>query len=748
MKKLKQRVTLKRRRRNKMRHSHKMQQGGIGLMKKLSNPVAAYQLSRENKEKEGLKTNQIIELPENTDINDLIRIADKNLSPKIYRDASDIMIRTKKELAFTDWRNWGKEDTKINKNLMHYFTAYNKIAQILTLQKMKQLTIINDNDPAKINNSVKPLFDFFCEYIIVIGHILESIQEQQNKYNILKILYDHRNNGTLKDAIKDTQLLSETEGLKNMSLKEGIKKYSINTLKLELGSTEEKLIRLNDLINKNNEDIAAFNTGIGNAQSIITEIDQGECVISGIAMSIGKSNVIFDASAAPVVASVNSNASLPLVNSAASSASVVPNVASVVVPNVASSASLPLASAAPNVASSALPPVNAVVAPVVASNVSAASGNASGNASAASAASGVASNINSFNNSRSSSFSSVNTDDSDLNMRLAKLIEDDNELQRRTQLRNQGMNEFDIASSKGGKKNRKRKQRGGGGKDQIIASLNQFVKAATNQIEAQAKIVDIPANESRADQFISRVPSKITPRVVGIVPSQNQGNDDVPVPIFATSPLQGSQPQNIGSLDDIIGRHDAANEKQTALLIAQFEKLAKLIEGRVQGSRGTGEIGTETETNDFGSDSRSVGSNEESGEESKGLSVKLGDLSKLTGDTYVQSVRYLKLLKAIVKKQPDKDGSGGVMTAIDTALELLQALIENGGDIIKINETTKGNLETDNADIVEILFSLLGIGVTTATLGGKRKRKCKRSTIKRMKYRRDKKTKKRPRRRP
>ena len=692
MKKLKQRVTLKRRRRNKMRHSHKMQQGGIGLMKKLSNPVAAYQLSRENKEKEGLKTNQIIELPENTDINDLIRIAYK----------------------------------KINKNLMHYFTAYNKIAQILTLQKMKQLTIINDNDPAKINNSVKPLFDFFCEYIIVIGHILESIQEQQNKYNILKILYDHRNNGTLKDAIKDTQLLSETEGLKNMSLKEGIKKYSINTLKLELGSTEEKLIRLNDLINKNNEDIAAFNTGIGNAQSIITEIDQGECVISGIAMSIGKSNVIFDASAAPVVASVNSNASLPLVNSAASSASVVPNV----------SAASGNASAAPNVASSALPPVNAVVAPVVASNVSAASGNASGNASAASAASGVASNINSFNNSRSSSFSSVNTDDSDLNMRLAKLIEDDNELQRRTQLRNQGMNEFDIASSKGGKKNRKRKQRGGGGKDQIIASLNQFVKAATNQIEAQAGVVDIQANESRADQFISRVPSKITPRVVGIVPSQNQGNDDVPVPIFATSPLQGSQPQNIGSLDDIIGRHDAANEKQTALLIAQFEKLAKLIEGRVQGSRhGTGEIGIETETNDFGSDSRSVDSNEESGEESKGLSVKLGDLSKLTGDTYVQSVRYLKLLKAIIKKQPDKDGSGGVMTAIDTALELLQALIENGGDIIKIDKTTKGNLETDNADIVEILFSLLGIGVTTATLGGKRKRKCKRCTRKRMKYR-------------
>ena len=38
-----------------------------------------------------------------------------------------------------------------------------------------------------------------------------------------------------------------------MSLKEGIKKYSINTLKLELGSTEEKLIRLNDLINKNND---------------------------------------------------------------------------------------------------------------------------------------------------------------------------------------------------------------------------------------------------------------------------------------------------------------------------------------------------------------------------------------------------------------------------------------------------------------------------------------------------------------
>jgi hypothetical protein len=738
MKKLKQRVTLKRRRRNKMRHSHKMQRGGIGLMKKLSNPVAAYQLSRENKEKEGLTANQIIELPENTDINDLIRIADKNLSPKIYRDASDIMIRTKKELAFTDWRNWGKEDTKINKNLMHYFTAYNRIAQILTQQKMKQLTTIKDDDPAKdakINNSVKPLFDFFCEYIIVIGHILESIQEQQNKYNILKILYDHRNNGTLKDAIKDTQLLSETEGLKNMSLKEGIKKYSINTLKLEVGSTEEKLIRLNDLINKNNEDIAAFNTGIGNAQSIITEIDQGECVISGIAMSIGKSNVIFDASAAPVVASVNSNASLPLVNSAASSASVVPNVASL---PVNSNASVPL------VVPNALPLVNASDAFLP---------NVDPNAFGASV---VDSNNNSYDNSRSSSFSSVDTNDPELNMRLNKLIDDDLKeiqklpfIEKKKRLKALGITDEDLPLylySNGGKRNKKRKQRGGG-KDQIIASLNQFVKAATRQIKAQAEagVVDNPM-DSQTTGTAANPTTNPAANTAGIVP-RILHDQSTNVPVFATSPLQGSQPQNIGSLDDIIGRHDAANEKQTALLIAQFEKLAKLIEGRVQGSRGTGEIGIETEQESVVL-SRSVDSNEESGEKSKDLSIKLGDLSKLTGDTYVQSVRYLKLLKAIIEKQPDKDGSGDVMTAIDTALELLKALIDEDNGIIKIDETTKGNLEADNADIVEILFSLLGIGVTTATLGGKRKRKCKRCTRKRMKYRRDKKTKKRPRRRP
>lgn len=289
-----------------------------------------------------------------------------------------------------------------------------------------------------------------------------------------------------------------------------------------------------------------------------------------------------------------------------------------------------------------------------------------------------------------------------------------------------------------------------------MASLSQFVTDASQQIKEQAEagVVDTAITELQDNQTANQTANQhIVPRISHIV-STNTQNQENGVGVFATSPLQGSQPANYGTMEQIIRQHDAANERQTAKLLEQFERLANLIGNRVQGSRGTGEMGTGT--GEMGTErsndvlSRSVDSNEESGEESKGLSVKLGDLSKLTGDTYVQSVRYLKLLKAIVKKQPDKEGSEGVMTAIDTALELLKALIEDG-DIIKIDDPTRQNLETDNADIVEILFSLLGIGLTSATLGGKRKRKCKRSTMKRMKYRRDKKgrkTKKRPRRRP
>jgi hypothetical protein len=291
-------------------------------------------------------------------------------------------------------------------------------------------------------------------------------------------------------------------------------------------------------------------------------------------------------------------------------------------------------------------------------------------------------------------------------------------------------------------KNRNQK---GGISEKIKQKMQVFLSA--NPIKSPIPSIENRSINNENTTYNSQDPSSIHPNVsVYAVPLQNiqrqgQGQEQ-----------EQQQPANYGTMEQIIAQHDAANERQTAKLLEQFEKLTTLIGSRIQGSnRETGEMGTETGT---GQESnvlfnRSVDSNEEPGEESKDLLVKLGDLSKLTGDTYAQTVKYLKLLKAIIKKQPDKEGFDNVMISIDAAIESLQKLIADDNSIIKIDQETRQNLQADNADIVEILFSLLGIGVTTATLGGKRKRKCNRSTRKRMKYRRDKKgrkTKKRPRR--
>jgi hypothetical protein len=733
MKKLKQRVTLKRRRRNKMRHSHKMQRGG-GIMDKA-------RIAYENRKYEKMTASDILKLPDTTLPEYLIIIADKNLKDKIERNVKTILERTQNSWQPTNFKNWAKGDMELDNKIMEYFTAYNKIAQILTQKLVTLLQGMEDNDP-RIDSIKTQLFEFFCKYITVIGKVLNSTTKQLNKNILLKMLYKHRVAGTLKNAITDTGITIPEIG--GITLSAGIQEYNIDTDKIKIGDPEQLITVLTSAIDKNNRNIAVFKTGITNAKSIITEIDQVNCSDSDLVAPVVNS-------VAPVVAPVVNS----VVNSGAS------GVAPVVAPG----------------GSGALPLVND-------SHVSA-SGTVYGNvghtvrgivpnSSAASAADSndilTANYLTSINNEYSIvTMKDKNKErgkifnwlkklyplDHDLTKKSGEILKniidsnlspkDEAELAAGLRAIEEGRN---LSSGGGGKRNRKRKQRGGG-KDEILNSLTKFVTDASQQIEAQAQagVVDNPMDNQTTSSTAEITP--INPRII----STNPQNLETGVPIFATPLIQEQQqqPANYGTMEQIIAQHEAANEKQTAKLLEHFERLAKLIEGRIQGSRReTGEMGTGTETERSNNVlDRSVDSNEESEEESKDLSVKLGDLNKLTGDTYVQTVKYLKLLKAIIKKQPDKEGFDGVVTAINTAIELLQKLIADDNSIIKIDSETRKNLEADNADIVEILFSLLGIGVTTATLGGKRKRKCKRNTIKRMKYRRDKKgrkTKKRPRR--
>jgi len=735
MKKLKPRVTFKKRRRNKMRHSHKMQQqmGGAGFLQKLSSPRAALELRRQNKEKEEYNANQIITLPDSTPVDDLNRIADKNLTLKIRRDASDIIIKTKQESGITDWRNWGKKDSEINKNLMLYFTAYNRIAQIFVTQNIKKISKINDDD-AKFGNIKKPMFEFFCKYNTVINDILYAIQEQQNRYNILKILYEHRVAGTLDDAIEDTQLLSETKGLENMSLKEGIKKYSIDTLKLKVGKTEEKISRLNDLIEKNNEDITKLKEGIRSAQGIIESLDRGACDssvdnISSVDIKTGNSNITFDS---PPVANGNNINGIPLVPSmqqnqddAAIEKSDSSDSDGLEIP--VNRSELSLLETIQNIPVKSIESLDQKLIERLTEEF-----------------------LESINNTYDIStkvkqrflllqiykwLKNKNPIDPDLKIKTKQIFndisqkispEDEAVLASGLQAIEEGKN---LSQYKGGK--RKRKQRGGG-KNEILTSLRQFDEAASKQINALPLESYVTFDDKPAQTSIAQGP-QLQPG------SSSQDPSSIPVSTSTYAPpeqrqiemeqFNRGQPQSYGSLEEIIERHDAANERQTRKLIEQFDKLAKLIQGRVQGpyqaDRG---IGTGEEVDVFSS-SRSV-SEPGSGTEAVNETFSKVDLSKLTSDSYAQTVRYLKLFRAIIEKQNQgktEEESKFIIEQIDKAIANLQEIISK--KFVTIDEETQASLNASGADIAEIMFSMLGIGVTSATLGGKRKRK----TLKRMK---------------
>ena len=641
MKKLKPRVTFKKRRRNKMRHSHKMQQQmGGGIFDKAKIALA-------NRKYEKMTASDILKLTDDTLPEYLDIIADLNLKYKMERDAKTILERTKNSWKATNYKNWGKGNDELDKKMMLYFTAYNKIAQILTKKQLKLLSSMQDGD-ARINNISKKLFDFFCKYITVINQVLESIQEQKYKNILLKMLYEHRVAGTLDDAKENDMSVTE---LGNLSLILGIKKYNIGINEIKLNNPDQMINQLKASIEKNNESIKAFKTGRENASNIIVTLDQGQCSYNRLPLVDNSPPVDISPSISPSISPLVDN-SPPVDNS-------------------------------PTVVSNELfyPP-----------------------------------KTSKRSDPKKSPFDDVDFDD-----------ESDDDESYRLQPRNYTEPNFPeklSLNNRGGK--RKRKQRGGG-KNEILTSLRQFDEAASKQINAQplesyVTFDDKPAQGPQLQpgsysQDLSSIPVSTS----RYAPSEQRQ--------IEMEQFNRGQPQSYGSLEEIIARHDAANEKQTQKLIEQFNKLAELIQGRVQGpyqaDRG---IGTGEEVDVFSS-SRSV-SAPGSGTEAVNETFSKVDLSKLTSDSYAQTVRYLKLFKAIIEKQNQgktAEESKLIIEKIDKAIANLQEIISEG--FVKIDEETQASLKASGADIAEIMFSMLGIGVTSATLGGKRKRK----TLKRMK---------------
>jgi len=314
-----------------------------------------------------------------------------------------------------------------------------------------------------------------------------------------------------------------------------------------------------------------------------------------------------------------------------------------------------------------------------------------------------------------------------------------------------------------------------------LASLQQFDQAASAQINQYKEAVlqapptnvsiektPISSNQQQSSigsrDLTSQPQSNAYPNgpppqypnmsQYGSPPPENQG---LPPNIGPINPVTiYPQQQNYGSLEDIIKRHDEANETRTLRLEQQIQELVSLITGRIQGDRqgrvvGVVSTGTGTGT---GEDQNVLLSRSGNGIVNESINQKTPvDLSKLTSDSYAQTVRYLNLFKAIVKKQGEQGDSAAeesaiIIEKIDKAIASLQEIVGHG---VTIDEQTQNNLnDASSADIASIMFSLLGFGVGGASMGGKRK--CKRKTLKRMKKykkgRPGRNTKKRHRKRP
>jgi len=96
-------------------------------------------------------------------------------------------------------------------------------------------------------------------------------------------------------------------------------------------------------------------------------------------------------------------------------------------------------------------------------------------------------------------------------------------------------------------------------------------------------------------------------------------------------------------------------------------------------------------------------------------------LRTVLNDSYMQIIQYLKLVQKIVEKKPNKQLSDKIDAAL-AALQITEAdteLANAGLDVEKIKQLSNDKV----SGIADILFSLLGMGIITSTLGGRKTRK-------------------------
>ena len=272
---------------------------------------------------------------------------------------------------------------------------------------------------------------------------------------------------------------------------------------------------------------------------------------------------------------------------------------------------------------------------------------------------------------------------------------------------------------------RKFRQRGGAISDEQKKELDNFLKWSN-------QFTNLPPNAG-----LSPVQGQIT-GIQGPNQSPNQSPSQDP----NQSPSQGSN-QGKGK--------DASSSSDLSSILEQIKSLHKSQTDEVTGKTST-EINALTK---IVMDILKKIECKNTDDACKGASIITPKrLEKLTTDSYAQTIEYLKLFKAIIEKRKtmsteDEKTSNTteadvILKKINQAIDILMSIGKDNTKMVNVDPQTQEKINASTSDIMELLLTMLGIGATTAAIaGGKRIR----STKKRMKYRRGRKTKKRPRRR-
>jgi hypothetical protein len=268
-----------------------------------------------------------------------------------------------------------------------------------------------------------------------------------------------------------------------------------------------------------------------------------------------------------------------------------------------------------------------------------------------------------------------------------------NKLDIPTSLDNQTIGNEDVFEAIGDK------DLGGGQRGGGIEELKEALTNLNTNLEAS-----IPPNLLRQTQ--TQIPVLKSNELLSREATRNSAensNSVAPSAPIDTGTFRQSD-VDLATANSLRDHFSTLTEGQTLALQKELSDIKELLKGRVASAAASNTgmgIGTSGPSTSF--------------------DLSEEQLKRVLNDSYMQIIQYLKLVQKIVEKKPNKQLS----TKIDAALAALQIteadteLANAGLDVEKIKQISNNKV----SGIADIIFSLLGMGIITSTLGGRKTRK-------------------------